>query len=77
MGEPADNADAVTQATRILTTRELFQLSATKVTVSTVAPTPKSFRKFKTAPCVLAWSVHAVRPRRECVRMGHVVESAP
>lgn len=61
MGEPADNADAVTQATRILTTRELFQLSTTKVTVSTVAPTPESLQKFKAAPCVLAWSVHAVR----------------
>jgi len=47
MGEPADNAEAVTQTTRILTTRELFQLAATKVTVSTVAPTPESFQKLK------------------------------
>ena len=61
MGEPADNAEAVVQAARILTTRELFQLSASKVTVSTVAPTPESFAKFVTAPVVLAWSVHAAR----------------
>jgi 23S rRNA (adenine2503-C2)-methyltransferase len=61
MGEAADNVDAVTQAARILTTRELFQLSATKVTVSTVAPTPESFRQVSQAPVVLAWSVHAVR----------------
>lgn len=61
MGEAADNVDAVTQAARILTTRELFQLSATKVTVSTVAPSPDSFRQLSAAPAVLAWSVHAVR----------------
>ena len=48
-------------ATVQLTTRELFQLSASKVTVSTVAPTPDAFAKFANAPCVLAWSVHAAR----------------
>jgi adenine C2-methylase RlmN of 23S rRNA A2503 and tRNA A37 len=32
MGEPADNAENVVRATHILTTRELFQLSAMKVT---------------------------------------------
>lgn len=61
MGEPADNASAVTRAVVQLTTREFFQLSASKVTVSTVAPDPGSFAKFAQAPCVLAWSVHAVR----------------
>jgi 23S rRNA (adenine2503-C2)-methyltransferase len=59
MGEPADNSAAVVDATKILTTCELFQLSATRITVSTVAPTPDSFRLFSRAPCVLAWSVHA------------------
>lgn len=44
-----------------LTTREFFQLSATKVTVSTVAPTPAAFCRLASAPCVLAWSVHAAR----------------
>jgi 23S rRNA (adenine2503-C2)-methyltransferase len=57
-GEPADNVDAVIKATEILTTNECFQLSTSKVTVSTVAPTPDSFRQFANAPCVLAWSVH-------------------
>ena len=61
MGEAADNVEAVTRAARILTTRELFQLSATKVTVSTVAPTPDAFRQFVDCPVVLAWSVHAAR----------------
>jgi 23S rRNA (adenine2503-C2)-methyltransferase len=35
-------------------------MSASKVTISTVAPTPDAFREFAKAPCVLAWSVHAV-----------------
>lgn len=59
MGEGGDNVEAVTKAVEILTTRELFQLSATKVTISTVAPTPDTFRRLGQAPCVLAWSVHA------------------
>ena len=61
LGEASDNAEAVVQATQILTTNELFQLSATKVTVSTVAPNPDAFGLFASAPCVLAWSVHAAR----------------
>lgn len=35
LGEPSDNAENVIRAAEILTTRGLFQLSATKVTVST------------------------------------------
>jgi 23S rRNA (adenine2503-C2)-methyltransferase len=61
MGEPTDNAQAVQKAISILTTRALFQLSATKVTLSTVAPTPDVFEAFSQTPCVLAWSVHAAR----------------
>ncbi len=59
MGESADNADNVIKATEILTTRELFQLAAAKVTVSTVGPSPEAFKRFAKAPCVIAWSVHA------------------
>jgi 23S rRNA (adenine2503-C2)-methyltransferase len=59
MGEPSDNAAAVSKAAEILCRRELFQLSANKVTISTVAPTPDAFLQFAKAPCVLAWSVHA------------------
>lgn len=59
MGEPSDNAENVVQATKILTTREMYQLSANRVTVSTVAPSPSSFMDFAQSPCVLAWSVHA------------------
>ena len=60
LGEPSDNAKNVVQATKILTTRSLFQISASKVLISTVAPTPDSFMELAKAPCVLAWSVHAV-----------------
>lgn len=59
MGESADNAENVIKATEILTTRELFQLAAAKVTVSTVGPSPDAFKMFAKAPCVIAWSVHA------------------
>lgn len=61
MGEPTDNASAVRHAVNIMTQNELFQLSANRVTVSTVAPTPHSFAEFGDSRCVLAWSVHATR----------------
>jgi len=61
MGEPADNASNVAQAAKILTTKDLFGLAASKVTVSTGAPTPECFMQFTQAPCALAWNVHAVR----------------
>jgi 23S rRNA (adenine2503-C2)-methyltransferase len=55
----ADNVESVMEATKIMTTRELFQLSASRVTVSTVGPSPDAFKAFAEAPCVIAWSVHA------------------
>jgi 23S rRNA (adenine2503-C2)-methyltransferase len=63
MGEPSDNIDAVRTAIFQMTTRELFQLSSQRVTVSTVAPTPHVFDLLcrDDARCVIAWSVHAVR----------------
>jgi len=61
MGEPSDNASNVVQAVKVLTTRNFFSLAANKVTVSTVAPTPECFMELAQSPCVLAWSVHAVR----------------
>lgn len=69
MGEPSDNAAAVRRAIDIMTRNELFQLSANRVTVSTVAPTPQSFSAFGDSRCVLAWSVHAARDelRRQLV----------
>lgn len=59
MGEPADNAREVNAALSILTDVEHYRLSPSKVTVSTVAPSPDAFVSFSDSPCVLAWSVHA------------------
>jgi 23S rRNA (adenine2503-C2)-methyltransferase len=59
MGEPADNAEAVVKAVQQLTTRELFQWSRSKVTISTVAPSPDAFGQLAKANAMLAWSVHA------------------
>lgn len=60
MGEPADNVDNVVRACHILTDRNLFQMAKSKVTISTVAPTPSAFRDLAAAQVTLAWSVHAV-----------------
>ena len=46
-----------------MATRELFQLSASRITVSTVGPSPESFKAFAEAPCVIAWSVHAANDK--------------
>ena len=59
MGEPADAAEAVVPAARILADREQFQLAPRRITISTVAPTPEAFAVLGQAPAVLAWSVHA------------------
>ena len=61
MGEPSDNAQAVRGAIDVMTRNGGFQLSASRVTVSTVAPSPDSFAEFANSRCVLAWSVHAAR----------------
>ena len=63
MGEPADNAVNVVKAATILTDRNGFQLAQSKVTISTVAPSPDVFMQLSKAPCVLAWSVHAVNEK--------------
>mmetsp|Transcript_28176 Transcript_28176/g.68586 ORF Transcript_28176/g.68586 Transcript_28176/m.68586 type:complete len:440 (+) Transcript_28176:209-1528(+) len=69
IGDAADNIENIIEATKIMTTRELFQLSASRVTVSTVGPSPEAFRAFAEAPCVIAWSVHAANDelRRQLV----------
>lgn len=60
MGEPADNADNVVTTALALTDGQKFKLAPSKVTISTVGPTPDAFRDLaQAAPCTLAWSVHA------------------
>lgn len=63
MGEPCDNVEEVRDAVKVLTHGDLFQLGKTKVTVSTVAPSPEAFAELKDAPCALAWSVHAANDK--------------
>lgn len=60
MGEPADNIDAVMTTANILTDQQLFAMAQSKVTISTVAPSPKVFQELSSANAALAWSVHAV-----------------
>lgn len=59
MGESSDNLENVIHATTIMATPRLFELSANKIVLSTVAPTPMAFQELSRAPCVIAWSVHA------------------
>ena len=61
MGEPTDNMDNVIQASRILTNQQQFSLSKSKVTVSTVGPTPHVFERLAQAPVTLAWSIHSTK----------------
>jgi 23S rRNA (adenine2503-C2)-methyltransferase len=61
MGDASDNALAVLEATSIMTHQRLFGLAQSKVTISTVAPSPQAFLQLGQAPAILAWSVHAVR----------------
>jgi len=64
MDEPADNAASVVKAAEILTNGEAgFGLAQTKVTISTVGPTPEAFGILGKAPAALAWSVHASKDR--------------
>jgi len=60
MGEPADNAHAVVRAVDRLTAQDFFGLKASRITVSTVGPSPTAFETLSKANCALAWSVHAV-----------------
>lgn len=64
MGEPADNIPNVIRAAQVLTDRNCFQMAQTKVTISTVSPSPQSFLDMAHAPCALAWSVHAVDDKK-------------
>mmetsp|Transcript_13862 Transcript_13862/g.21419 ORF Transcript_13862/g.21419 Transcript_13862/m.21419 type:complete len:416 (+) Transcript_13862:245-1492(+) len=60
MGEPADNAESVVKVAEVLSNGETgFGLRQTKITISTVGPTPEAFSILGKAPAALAWSVHA------------------
>lgn len=59
MGEPLDNPGAVTQSLQVLTHPFAFAMAKSKISVSTVGPSPAAIRRMKDMPSRLAWSVHA------------------
>jgi len=61
MGDAADNIESVQKAVEVMTDRSCFALAPSKITISTVGPSPDVFDKLAQADAVLAWSVHAVR----------------
>eukprot|EP00558_Chaetoceros_sp_UNC1202_P003421 CAMPEP_0197244512 /NCGR_PEP_ID=MMETSP1429-20130617/9612_1 /TAXON_ID=49237 /ORGANISM="Chaetoceros sp., Strain UNC1202" /LENGTH=322 /DNA_ID=CAMNT_0042704885 /DNA_START=80 /DNA_END=1048 /DNA_ORIENTATION=+ len=61
MGDAADNSQAVRQAVDVMTDRSCFGVAPSKITISTVGPTPDAFEQLAQANAVLAWSVHAAR----------------
>lgn len=59
MGEPLDNPVAVTRSLGLLTHPFAFAMAKSKISVSTVGPSPAAIRRMKGMPSRLAWSVHA------------------
>lgn len=59
MGEPLDNASAVAQSLEVLTHPHAFAMAKSKISVSTVGPSPAAIKRMATMPARLAWSVHA------------------
>mmetsp|Transcript_55456 Transcript_55456/g.129794 ORF Transcript_55456/g.129794 Transcript_55456/m.129794 type:complete len:489 (-) Transcript_55456:231-1697(-) len=59
MGEPLNNVHSVAEAVRILTDDNCFRISPSKVTVSSVGPSPELIRATADVRAMLAWSVHA------------------
>ncbi|CAM9742305.1 unnamed protein product [Scytosiphon promiscuus] len=59
MGEPLDNPGAVKRSLQLLTHPLTLAMAKSKISVSTVGPSPTAIRRMKEMPCRLAWSVHA------------------
>lgn len=59
MGDAGRNIIEVGHAVRCLTDPHRFSMAKSKVTVSTVGPTPEIFREIALLPCFIAWSLHS------------------
>ena len=59
MGEPLNNVRNVKKAVDVIADHKAFNLGSSRVTVSSVGPSPASIRACKDMPALLAWSVHA------------------
>jgi len=59
MGDAGRNVDEVCAAVERLTDDRQLGMAASRVTVSTVGPSPEVFQRIARLPCRLAWSLHA------------------
>lgn len=59
LGDAGRNAANAALAAAVLTDQAKFGLAKSKVTVSTVGPSPECFHTLSEAPAMLAWSVHS------------------
>ena len=59
MGDSARNMDEVGKAVRCLADRDRFSMAQSKITISTVGPSPEAFRTLAQMPGSLAWSLHS------------------
>jgi 23S rRNA (adenine2503-C2)-methyltransferase len=59
MGDAGRNLNAVSEAVYALADRDRFCMAQSKLTVSTVGPSPEIFQLLADLPCTIAWSLHA------------------
>jgi 23S rRNA (adenine2503-C2)-methyltransferase len=59
MGDSGRNMDAVGEAVAALTCRNKFSMASSKITISTVGPSPEAFTTLSLMPGTLAWSLHS------------------
>lgn len=59
MGEPLNNLKHVSKAANVIADNKCFNLGSSRVTVSSVGPSPAVIRAAGELPALLAWSVHA------------------
>lgn len=59
MGDSGRNMDAVGEAVAALTCRNKFSMASSKITISTVGPSPEAFSTLAAMPGTLAWSLHS------------------
>lgn len=63
MGDAGRNIEAVHSAVSALTDRNRFAMASSKITVSTVGPSPEIFMELAKIPATIAWSLHASEDR--------------
>jgi 23S rRNA (adenine2503-C2)-methyltransferase len=59
MGEPLNNVQHVKRAVQVIADSNCFNVGPSRITVSSVGPSPAVIRACKDMPAMLAWSVHA------------------